>query len=89
MKKLFLYSLPFLIGSCATAKLPVDLLYVADLTNGVCAEYKIIDQTTFKVRLNRELPLYKGGPCDRMVGFAYGDFKKVQNFIRDKIKECK
>lgn len=86
-KTILILSFLFLT-TCAHAKFDVERLYVVDLTNGVCAEYEIVDQVNVKVRLRQELPLQKGGPCDRVVGFHRNEFKKVQNYIRDVIKEC-
>jgi hypothetical protein len=74
---------------CAAVPFPREKIYVVDLANNVCAEYEIIDFESIKVDLVRELDLSAGGPCDRMVGFTARGFKKVQNWIRDEIKEGK
>jgi hypothetical protein len=77
------------LGSCAAAPFPREMLYVADITNRVCAEYEIVDLSEIKFRLVRELELLPKGPCDRMAGFMVRGFKKVQNWIRDRIKDEK
>jgi len=81
-------SLFFLI-TCAATPFPREKVYVADVTNQVCAEYEIIDYESIKVDLVKEYDLLPGGPCDRMVGFNYRGFKKVQNWVRDRIKADK
>lgn len=74
-----------LISSCAAAPFPREYLYVADLTNQVCAEYEIVSLTDITFRHKQDLVLRAGGPCDRMAGFTVRGFKNVQNWIRDEI----
>lgn len=89
MKKIGLILSFLFLTTCAHAQFPATKLYVVDLTNGVCAEYDIVDATNFKVRHKRDLALQKGGPCDRMAGFHRNEFKGVQNYVRDSVKACK
>lgn len=88
MKKIGLILSALFLTTCAHAQFPAKRLYVVDLTSGVCVEYDIVDATNLKVRLRQELPLQKGGACDRMAGFHRNEFKPVQNYIRDAIKAC-
>lgn len=86
-KKLSLILSCLSLSMCAAAPFPKEKVYVVDLANEICAEYEIYNLDQILMRLSRELDLVAGGPCDRMVGFNTRGFKKVQNWIRDQIKE--
>ena len=88
MKKIFLILSLIFFSSChkGPEDYPVDFLYVVDLSNSVCAKYQIVNKREIKVELKEELALIQGGPCDRLVGHEFHDFKKVQNFLRDLLK---
>lgn len=89
MKKIILILSLFLTlpMACAVAPFPNERLYVVDLVNKVCAEYEVVDLHNVTFRWIRDLELLPGGPCDRMVGWSKDGFKKIQNWIRDAIKE--
>lgn len=87
MKLIFLTLSFALISSCAAAPFPREKLYIADLGNKACAEYEMVSLTEVTYRHVRDLELEVGGPCDGMVGHTKRGFKKIQNWIRDAIKE--
>lgn len=88
MRLLTLALFGLFLSACATEKRFVETpLYVVDLTNGVCARYKIIDTKKLLWQLEAELPLLAGGPCDRLTGFDIPSFTKVKNWIRDEIND--
>lgn len=85
-KKLSIASL-VLITSCAAGPFPKETLYISHLTSQVCAEYEMVSVTEVTFRHVRDLPLQAGGPCDGLTGYTLRSFKKIQNWIRDSIKE--
>ena len=87
MSRTFLILSCLSLSMCAAAPFPKEKIYVVDVTNMVCAEYEIIDLEKITLRPTRELDLLPGGPCDRAVGWSHRGFKKVQNWVRDQIKE--
>lgn len=78
-------------ASCASGlrPFPAKYLYVVDVTNQVCAKYRIVDLEKLTVVLESESRLVPKGPCDRAVGFHRNEFKSVQNWVRDTIEEFK
>lgn len=86
MKKLLVLCL-FLSGCASELEFIQDPLYVPDLTNQVCAKYKVTDRKKLLWELQEELPLVAGGPCDRMVGFDRPGFTKLKNWAREQIKK--
>lgn len=75
---------------CSTAllscskKFPVQYIYEADVSSGVCGKYKITDPEKLKFEWVEDLPL---SACNGMFGFATRDVSKVINWSRDRIKE--
>lgn len=80
--------LSFCLSACGNPpKFPDVPVYIADVKNNVCAEYKLVDQINIKFKLVKEHPLDK---CQDVVGFNKKGFKTVQNWARDEIAEkCK
>ncbi len=64
---------------------PNVYLYTPDLTAGVCAQYRLIDEVNITYQWVADLKLDQGSPCDHMRGFERHDFKAVQNWFRDAI----
>lgn len=90
MKKTIVFLSLFLFSSCASGlnEFPTKRAFVADTTNMVCVEYKIIDSTTIKFQWVKETPLAEaGGPCDRLMGFHRDDVQATLNWVRDVIKK--
>jgi hypothetical protein len=55
-------------------------LFLVDVGNKVCAEYRVVDVVNVKVKLFAEHPLAK---CQDVVGYSRKGFKRVQNWARD------
>lgn len=85
--------LSFITAASCASTFPNERLYVADVTNQVCAEYVLKDAENLTFEPSRdtngkpiEYALLPKSPCDRMAGWSTTGFKHVQNWARDEIK---
>lgn len=78
-------SLLFLAGCKTVDPYPDELLTIIDVQNGVCRDYKLVDQKniTFEGPVARYA--LNSSKCQVVWGYRPEAFKKIQNWARDSI----